>query len=360
MVTLGGRKIPLAKGRRNRKAAEQEFYELAVVQLKPVHAHDARVVDLIEAFLTWVKTEYDRETWRAYEMYGQKFAERWGFLMRSKLTAQQVTTWLNEHDWNPRTSYNAVRSVYRIFSWVKKEQKLPVHPLAGLEKPRPIARCRALSEAEYRAMMKASDGVFKPLLFALWETGCRPKEARTLKWDNVLEDRWVLPQHKTVRTSGKPRIVYLTHPMRKLMAVLRRASTSEYVYLNGDSKPWTVNAVRQRIMRLKEKLGLAKDVCAYLVRHAFGTRSILRGNDVLTTSVLTGHSSANMVSSVYVHLANEQKHLLSAVERIRSAASHTPTTPMAMCYTRTTCCPQRTASCTTPAAPAMATTRSTA
>ena len=239
MVTLGGRKMPLAKGRRNRKAAEQKFYELAVVQLKPVHAPDARVVDLIEAFLTWVKTEYDWETWRAYEMYGQKFAERWGFLMRSKLTAQHVTTWLNEHEWNPTTKYNAARSVYRIFSWVKKEQNLPAHPLAGLIKPRPIARCRALSEDEYRRMLRASDRTFKVLLFSLWETGCRPKEARTLRRENVREDKWILPQHKTAHATGKPRVIYLSRPMRRLMAVLRRESVGEYVFVNEDGRPWT-------------------------------------------------------------------------------------------------------------------------
>jgi len=36
-------------------------------------------------------------------MYGQKFSERRGYLMRSQLTGKQVETWLSEHDWNPTT-----------------------------------------------------------------------------------------------------------------------------------------------------------------------------------------------------------------------------------------------------------------
>ena len=182
-----------------------------------------------------------------------------------------------------------------------------------MEKPRPISRCRALTETEYRAMMRASDLVVKPLLFALWETGCRPKEARTLRWENVREEKWVLAKQKTIRSTGKSRVIYLTAPMRKMMDVRRRKRTSEYMFLNEDGKPWTANALRLRVHRLKEKLGLADDVCVYRARHAFGTRSILKGNDVLTTAVLMGHSSLDMVSSVYVHLANEQTHLLNAV-----------------------------------------------
>jgi integrase len=170
-------------------------------------------------------------------------------------------------------------------------------------------------------MLRASDRTFKVLLFSLWETGCRPKEARTLAWDNVREDRWILPQHKTAHATGKPRVIYLSRPMRRLMAVLCRENAGECVFVNEDGRPWTADALRNRVQQLKAKLGPEKDVCAYLIRHAFGTRSILKGNDVLTTAVLMGHASTNLVTSVYAHLANEQKYLFSAVERIRSAAS---------------------------------------
>jgi site-specific recombinase XerC len=74
-----------------------------------------------------------------------------------------------------------------------------------------------------------------------------------------------------------------------------------------------VNAVRLRVMRLKDKLGLADDVCAYLIRHAFGTNAILNGVDVATVSELMGHASTEITTGVYVHRAEQKSHLQQAV-----------------------------------------------
>ena len=57
--------MKLVKGRQNRQEALSKFHELAAVQVRPADTPGARVVDLVESFLTWVKREYDRETWRA-------------------------------------------------------------------------------------------------------------------------------------------------------------------------------------------------------------------------------------------------------------------------------------------------------
>jgi integrase len=172
-----------------------------------------------------------------------------------------------------------------------------------------------MTDGEFRSLLRASTRDFKTLLFALRMTGCRPKEARTLTWDRVQEDRWVLAQHKTVHKTGKPRVIYLTRPVQKLMAVLRRGATGPFVFLNRRKKPWTGNAIRLRIQRLKKKLNLRKDLCVYEARHAFGTSAVVNGVDVATVAELMGHTSLEMVSRVYLHLATEQTHLREAVER---------------------------------------------
>ena len=50
--------------------------------------------------------------------------------------------------------------------------------------------------------------------------------------------------------------------------------------------------------RIRTKLGMADDVCAYLCRHGFGTRAILNGVDGPTLAELMGHSSQDMISKV--------------------------------------------------------------
>ena len=66
------------------------------------------------------------------------------------------------------------------------------------------------------------------------------------------------------------------------MQVFRSRSTSDFVFLNKRGRPWTTNAVRLRIKRLKDKLGLPEDVCAYLFRHTFGIVSVIVSSFSLT------------------------------------------------------------------------------
>ena len=58
-------------------------------------------------------------------------------------------------------------------------------------------------------------------------------------------------------------------------------------------------------------------MCVYLLRHAFGTNAIPNGVDVATVAQLMGHSSLEMISKVYCHLADEHNHLQEAVEKVR-------------------------------------------
>jgi integrase len=172
-----------------------------------------------------------------------------------------------------------------------------------------------MSDDEFKKLYENAGGPFADYLFALRETGARPKELRDLTWDQVQEDRWVLTKHKTSLKVRKPRVIILSTAMRAMMDRLR-GNGHTHVFLNTAGSPWTMNAVRLQIKRLRERLGLASDLCAYLCRHGFGTRAILNGVNPLVVAELMGHNSLDMVSRVYVHLADEHAHLKEAVERI--------------------------------------------
>ena len=325
MVTIAWRKIRLAKGKDARKAAEQKFHELMAGRSQAPESPTARIADILEAFLAWSKIHRSAETNRNYIWYGQSFAEHFGYLQASEFKPIHVTRWVDAHSWQRTTERNARRSIYRAFSWACEEGVLNRNPLQGMRCPRAKPRGRFMSDAEYRTLLKHSDSDFKLLLFALKETGCRPKEARTLRWEQVRDGRWVLEEHKTSYKVEKPRVIYLTTPMRKMMDVLRRRSRGDHVFLNGHKKPWTCNAVRLRIARLKTKLNLQDDLCAYMLRHAFGTNAILNGVDIATVAELMGHTSLEMVSGVYLHLADQRTHLNAAVDK--ATRPRAPATP---------------------------------
>ena len=327
MVTLAGKKTRLAEGRPNREQAERKFHELKAVTPRAPESDSAHVADIIEAFLNWSQSHLIPETHRNHLWFGEMFAEHSGYMAASALKPIHVTRWIDEKKtWGPTTERNARRSIFRAFSWACEQGILANNPLKGMKCPRANTRQRAMTDEEFRTLLRHSDRNFKVLLFTLRETGARPKEVRSLPWRCVFRDRWVLTEHKTASTAGRPRVIFLTQAMQKLMDVLPREARSEYVFLNSRNKPWTRNAIRLRIQRVKRRTNLPNDVCAYLLRHAWGTNAILRGVDPVTVAACMGHSTLDMISKVYVHLADKHEHLQLAMEKAsrRVAAKHLP------------------------------------
>jgi integrase len=310
---------------------------------------------VIEAFLAWSRGNLSEDTHRVNKYYCQLFAEHCGMVAAREIKPFHVTAWIAEmmsperverelaqrrkdvedglieprkqgrqpKVWGASTAHNARAVAFRVYSWAKDEGLLPLNPLAGMKRPKPPPRQRAMTDEEFNALYAQAGGPFRDFLLALRETGARPKELRELRWEQVQSDRWVLTKHKTAQKVKKARVIILTEKMRQKMEWLRLRSGGNphsHVFLNTEGQPWTMNAVRLQISRLRRSLGLRADLCAYLARHGFGTRAILNGVNPAVVAELMGHTSLEMVSKVYVHLADQHEHLRDAVERVNSSA----------------------------------------
>jgi integrase len=203
----------------------------------------------------------------------------------------------------------------RVFNWASEEGLIARNPIQGMKCPRPKSRNRALTDAEYRELLGAAHGPFRILLWSLRQTGARPAELRRLTWDQVHGTHLVLTVHKTSQKTQKPRIIHLTPAMQRLLVHLRSRSQSDHVYVNTRGKPWTSNAIRLNVQRIREKTKLPADVCAYLLRHTFGTHAIMNGLNTSEVAELMGHASTEMIDRVYVHLADQVNHMQEAVQR---------------------------------------------
>jgi integrase len=309
MVYLNGKAEKLAK---DKAEAHRRFYELMATRHEAPESPNSRVADVVEAFLSWASTHTKPATYAQYSWYGQKLAEDCGQLAARDFKPIHVTRWVEKRGWRGAHEYNAKRYTFRFFSWAVSEGVLTKNPLAGMKRPKPLPRQRAITDDEYLAMLRATDSDFRPLLFALRQTGARPSELRELKWEHVRGDCIVLRDHKTVGKTRRPRVIHLTPTMQRFLAVLKKRSNADHVFLNGRGKPWTMNAVRLRVARLKKKLDLADDVCAYLIRHGYATQAIVNGVDPMALAELMGHRSLEMVNGVYVHLAEQRSHLQDA------------------------------------------------
>ncbi|HEX8201991.1 MAG TPA: hypothetical protein VF590_16060, partial [Isosphaeraceae bacterium] len=117
MVTVRGKKMPLAKGLENRADAERKFHELMLTKSEAPESPTARVADVVEAFLAWASTHVGDETQKQYRHYGQKLAEDCGLLPVRDFKPIHVTRWVAKRGWSGSSEYNARRYAFRFFSW---------------------------------------------------------------------------------------------------------------------------------------------------------------------------------------------------------------------------------------------------
>ena len=330
MITLGGQKTRLVQGPdddHHRELAEEKYVALRKLRRLTPDAVNARTADVVEAFLKHSRLHFAADTHRVNKYYLQILAESCGQTLARDIKPHHVQRMIDERVdparergpkervWGETTIYNARKAAHRVFSWAAEQKLLPENPLAGMKRPKPRPRQRAITDAEFQQLYDNAGGPLRDLLLALYLTGARPKEVRDLKWEHVRDDRWVLPEHKTAKSTGRPRVIFLNDDMKAMMARLR-GNGHEYVFLNTEDEPWTRNALRLQVWRIKTKLKMPKDVCAYLCRHGFGTRAILSGVSGPTLAELMGHASQDMISKVYVHLADQHQHLQRAVDTI--------------------------------------------
>jgi integrase len=323
MVKIGGKPTKLVKGKTNREEAERLLHELLSKTARQPDRLDARVADIVEAFLRHSRIHYAPDTSRIHRYYCQLFAEACGQVQARELRPYHISRWVDKkreaEEWGESTVFNAKRIAFRVCNWAVEEGLLTDNPLKGMKRPKPSPRQRAMTEEEFELLYQHAGGPFRDFLLALHGTGARPIELRQLKWTQVHEDRLILEKGKTSKKTGKARIIFLTPQVREMFQ--RLDHSSPYVFLNVRGKPWTMNAVRLQVARLKKALRLPSDICAYLCRHGFGTRAIMNGVNPAVVAELMGHSSLEMVSKVYVHLADQHQHLRDALEQI------TPATP---------------------------------
>jgi integrase len=330
MVEIDGKQEKLVEGPKdetNRLLAEEKFAEIRKLRRLAPESVGSRTVDVVESFLIHSRIHFAPDTHRLNKYYCQLMAEACGQVLAREIKPYHIDRWINPkveaEEWGDTTVYNARKAAMRVFSWAAERKILPDNPLKGMKNPKPKPRQRAISDDEFQKLYENAGDPLRNILFALYHTGARPKEVRELTWAQVKEDRWVLPEHKTGKKTGKPRVIFLNEEMKAMMERLK-GNGHTHVFLNTEGDPWTMNALRLQVWRIKKKLALPDDVCSYLCRHGFGTRAILSGVDGPTLAELMGHTSQDMISKVYVHLADQHQHLKKAVGQITSLSMPSP------------------------------------
>jgi len=334
-VEIQGRQYLLAKGPNNAqtwKEAEDAYYQLMAEMAAnpPVDGGDPTVASIIDEYLEYSVRRDASSTFYERKLYLQDFCTHYGPKRVNDCKPYHLSKWVDGHatwksDW---TKHYAMRCVMRPFNWAVKMKLVPENPFMGVEWPTCTTERRPLTAGEFEALLKAAGPNTRlgEILRFLVLTGCRPVEARHLKWSDI---RWDTPvpviisaDHKTSRTQAtlKPRVIPLVPEAVELVReIAKRREHEEYVFVTPRRSPWARSSIQQKLRRLRREIGLPEDVVLYGIRHSVGTHSVRSGNSLRTTADLLGHTQLRTTER-YVHSIDQIGDLAAAMDRATKSA----------------------------------------
>ena len=159
---------------------------------------------------------------------------------------------------------------------------------------------------------------FRDFVQGMTLTGCRPGEVARVNGEivDLAAGLWVFTKHKTVKKTGKSRVVYLCPEALELTKkLLQRCSDSGPIFRNSRGKPWTRNAIRIRFRNLRKKHPELKGVIAYTYRSSFATDALEAGVPDATVAQLLGHTNTNTLHKFYARLSHKVGHMKDAAEK---------------------------------------------
>jgi integrase len=296
------------------------FYKLMATDPANLPKPEKIAVALIcDLFLDHSQKHHNPETYANYKHFLQSFSEAYGRDLAAELKPFHVTRWLDAHPSWKGGRRHAVIAVRRAFSWADQQGILSPNPLRTLKADRVKRRTRVLTKPELAEILAAiRDRPFREFMQAMLETGCRPSEVARVTAANVDLSLgvWMFDEHKTAKKTHRPRVIYLTPAMVDLSRKLVALYPEGPLFRGPRGKvAFTRHNIRCRFRRLREKLPHLKHFVCYNVRHTFATQALVNGVGVAQVAELLGHSSTEMVSKTYGHLADQVTHMRDAARK---------------------------------------------
>lgn len=290
-----------------------------------------RINTVIRKFMTWAEGCLSPSTISAYRHQLRKWQSRVPNKVVNRLRPIDLTAWAK--------SWHEAQAIIRVLNWAANDARLIRHnPLQAVRKPGRGLRRRILTPQQMELLVRKSSPAARAFLVGLRETLGRPQEIRAATWDQLQPDTPGMPLDRALasgralivqtefkdcrrrRDQTRPRVLLVSVCLGKLllhMAKMSDARTGE-IFRNTRGRPWTRNAVRIMMRRLRKRCKMLPDargenVTAYTFRHSLATWAAAAGVVDRTLADLLGHVETRTTTR-YLHL--QVSHLRKAMAKI--------------------------------------------
>jgi len=158
-----------------------------------------------------------------------------------------------------------------------------------------LARVREAAKAIQDAPLSPIQACFYDIVVLALNTGLRRSELLNLRWRNVKDESLEIKGK-----GGKFRTVPLNKAAKEV--IMKQPRRAEFVFDVPNRNNATVqHNTTKRVSRMADV-----DFHLHLLRHAFSSRLLEKGVDIVTLGAILGHSKTS-ISLIYTHTDEERK-----------------------------------------------------
>lgn len=151
------------------------------------------------------------------------------------------------------------------------------------------------TDAEFDKLIQATSGVEKNLLSFLWQTGCRPVEAKNLKWTDI-----DYTNMQIIFNCGKNSAINRNFPITENISKILHNMPLDSVYVFSKNKKQINSDTLYHYVKCRlKRLGL-NHISIYGIRHTFAERLAKANVSPFYIQKLMGHSDMKTTAN-YIH-----------------------------------------------------------
>ncbi len=249
---------------------------------------------------------------------------------------RDVVDFMTKNSHRPCGANRALACLSSILSkaevWELRDRN--TNPCFKIERYPENKRERFLSKEEFAAIDAALQRAERTLtespavlamIRIMMHTGCRPGEARNLKWEWVDFERKEIRMPKEATKEKRPKTLFITPYLYEVLRHLKQIEGNPYVVASERNGGKPITDIKKPWDRIKRAASIKTELHLHDLRHSHASMANSLGYSMPMIGALLGHTQVQTTLR-YAHLASDQ--MRKAAEEISNAiAAATPKLP---------------------------------